>query len=90
MKTLHFRQKTIRYTPGEDIVLHREVLAVNPYEDTSKWPQAAGNFNKFLQQKRPGTLPVKSRSVKERVDKLIKAFKKEELASLRKKVGLEK
>jgi hypothetical protein len=76
-------QKSIRYNPGFDVLLLREVLAQNPYENAENWSEVTKSFNTSMKQNRPDAVPVNDRSIKERVDKLIKAFKSEQMAALR-------
>ncbi|XP_064646157.1 uncharacterized protein LOC135499341 [Lineus longissimus] len=78
-KTSTESQKTIRYNPSSHVMLLREVLALNPFEDATQWDEVASNFNKSLRSTRPNVLAVNTRSVKERVEKLLKAFRTEQM-----------
>ncbi|XP_064627736.1 uncharacterized protein LOC135502850 [Lineus longissimus] len=76
--------KTIRYNPSFDVTLLREIRARNPYEDADRWAVITQNFNSAMLKIKPGAVPVNDRSVKERVDRLINAFKTQQMAALRK------
>ena len=82
------KKVTVRYNPATDIALLKEVLAINPFQkDLSQsdgWDKVASNFNFFLTSSRPDAMPVITRSVKERFDRLMKTFKTDQLDSLRK------
>ncbi|XP_071947101.1 uncharacterized protein [Antedon mediterranea] len=65
-------------------MLLKEVLSLNPYENGEKWNDVASNFNVALKVFRPSTLQVNTRSVKERVETLLRIFKSQQLESLRK------
>ena len=56
---------------------------MNPFDDLSKWTDVTRAFNQFLLKTRPNALEVNSRSTEERVEKLLKAFKSQEMESLR-------
>ncbi|XP_064626807.1 uncharacterized protein LOC135487233 [Lineus longissimus] len=75
--------KMLRYNPGYDISVLKEVLLLNPFDDASRWDEIAKAFNKELMKRRPNVQAVNSRSIKERVEKLLKAFKSEQMAALR-------
>ncbi|XP_069693831.1 uncharacterized protein [Periplaneta americana] len=68
----------LRFTISDDICLLREVLAVNPYEDSSRWSDI---HNKI----REGTgKDFCLRTVKDHVQHLVQLWKKEDKANLRK------
>lgn len=72
----------LRFYPALDIVLLKEVLAVDPYRldrNTAEWEKIATNVNSSL----TGTKKVSVRGCKDRMKTLLKAHRRAEMMSLK-------
>ncbi|KAM7314698.1 hypothetical protein ISCGN_004482 [Ixodes scapularis] len=67
-----------RFTIIEDILLLREVLAVNPFVNSSRWDTVAANLNEALGRN------FSVRGVRDRCDLLLGLFKRDDRTNLRK------
>lgn len=70
--------KKMRFSISDDLLLLREVVATNPYEDPSRWKDITSRVNEASGR----TYSV--RAVRERTERLVKLFKEEDTANLRK------
>ena len=72
----------IRFRPGYDILLLREVVAKNP-ETPADWEQVFTTLNGVIAEQTPGYTIRNVRNVRDRLKTLINAHKKQEMESLR-------
>ena len=79
------KRKTVTFYPALDIVLLKEVYALNPYalmpkkDETRKWSDICDNVLRSLDEDRKVTV----RQCRERVEKFLKLHRTNETASLR-------
>ncbi|KAG0411081.1 hypothetical protein HPB47_011792 [Ixodes persulcatus] len=69
-----------RFTIVEDILLLREVLAMNPFVNSSRWDTVAANLNEALGRN------FSVRGVRDRCDLLLGLFKRDDRTNLRKEL----
>jgi hypothetical protein len=70
--------KGLDFSVSDDVMLLREVLAINPYENTSRWKEIHENV--VLCTSKMFTM----RAVKDHVDHLVQLWTKKDRANLRK------
>ncbi|KAG0423838.1 hypothetical protein HPB47_000400 [Ixodes persulcatus] len=71
-----------RFTIVEDILLLREVLAMNPFVNFTRWDTVAANLNEALGRN------FSVRGVRDRCDLLLGLFKRDDRTNLRKHLDL--
>ncbi|KAG0442430.1 hypothetical protein HPB47_015710, partial [Ixodes persulcatus] len=69
-----------RFTIVEDILLLREVLAMNPFVNSSRWDTVAANLNEALGRN------FSVRGVRDRCDLLLGLFKRDDHTNVRKRL----
>ncbi|KAG0443924.1 hypothetical protein HPB47_014380 [Ixodes persulcatus] len=72
-----------RFTIVEDILLLREVLAMNPFVNFTRWDTVAANLNEALGRN------FSVRGVRDRCDLLLGLFKRDDRTNLRKRLAME-
>lgn len=75
----------VRFNINDDLILLRQVLGTNPYERRCNWTTIHENINTITGKK------FTLRAIREHVDHLVKLYKKEDTANLRRyisKLGL--
>ncbi|XP_040068622.1 uncharacterized protein LOC8033287 [Ixodes scapularis] len=70
--------KKLRFTVQEDIWLLREIVSVNPYEESARWIAICDTLNRVSGQ------AFTSRGCRERTERLLALFKQRDMANLRK------
>lgn len=70
--------KKLRFTVQEDIWLLREIVSVNPYEESARWIAICDTLNRVSGQ------AFTSRGCRERTERLLTLFKQRDMANLRK------
>lgn len=68
----------LRYTMEDDIILLRQVITNNPYEDTRRWKLIQHNVYMYTHKN------FSTRAIRDHVEHLIKLYIKNDLHNLKK------
>ncbi|XP_064645012.1 serine/threonine-protein kinase Nek8-like isoform X2 [Lineus longissimus] len=87
MSTAPQQRKIYKFTMVKDVALLKEIVAINPFSEPSKWKEVLQNFNFYFtgegQEKKDAT----ERGIVDRFAVLLTKFKKDELTSVRAKLS---
>ncbi|XP_064645743.1 uncharacterized protein LOC135499040 [Lineus longissimus] len=87
MSTTPQQRKIYKFTMVKDVALLKEIVAINPFSEPSKWKEVLQNFNFYFtgegQEKKDAT----ERGIVDRFAVLLTKFKKDELTSVRVKLS---
>lgn len=68
----------LRFSANDDLVLLREIVHQNPFEDKNRWNDVHENVNTYCQKN------FSLRSIKDHSDHLLKLYAKEDKINLKK------
>ncbi|XP_064645738.1 uncharacterized protein LOC135499037 [Lineus longissimus] len=87
MSTTPQQRKIYKFPMVKDVALLKEIVAINPFSEPSKWKEVLQNFNFYFtgegQEKKDAT----ERGIVDRFAVLLTKFKKDELTSVRVKLS---
>ena len=81
---LSIKKKSVVFTASNDLLLMKEVAALDPYGNPDRWVTVAENLTRALNLEKAAT----KRTVQERMDRLLKKWKSKERESQKKYVQI--